>query len=707
MVRIGTNNIISLLLMLVLVMVVSMQMSINQGKNELDVTASKYGIEAKSVLDQVFMVTDDLSDFSLQLKKLEVSREMYNDVLSQYFEKSPAINSITVMWEPNAYDGKDSEYALRDNYPKEGLNSVTLFRDSSGQIKSIDKKQNGIDDYSNDYYTKSKQSLACVVHPISISEKYDNADHHEIALVSPILDGNTFMGIVSMDIGLEGVQQMFEGLSPYEYGTVNMLFENGEYLTNKNRDLIGSQLTDSNALEAVSSGEFYSVEKDGTYFRYVPVAAYTTGQFASVEITAPKSVIMAPAFRLIAILLGLSIVVMAITLLILYKIARSFAGPIVAVAEWSKQIATGDTNSELNYDFGTMTKDSQNEIHQMIWSFNEMVATIRGNVRVVKRVAEGDMTVFVGIKSDKDELGKSLYSLVQSNDQMYSNMLKIADKVAGGASQISGVNTTLADSSSKQAAAMEQLSATMEEVNAIASENEGRATDANDFSIKVQSDIKTGRIHMDQLLTSMKNIATSSEQISKIIKVIDDIAFQTNILALNAAVEAARAGVAGKGFAVVAEEVRNLAAKSAEAANQTKTLIENSVYTTSEGSKIAQETVNDMDIIVDRVTRSSSAVSQICEASKHQSEAIRQANMGIQMIAEVVTQNVAIAEESASASLEMDESARILRNEIDRFHLREREPGKPYIPPEKQCDQDFIKEATIHYQKYLNSLKKN
>ena len=699
--RIGTNVFISIIILILLSSVATTLLALDLSKKELDASAAKYAIEANSDLDNLFFLTENLSEISAEYKRLGVDRTEYRDMLNGYFAKSPMINAIWTMWEPNAYDGKDAEYANVGRYPKEGLNAVTLYRDpDTQQIEWIDEGESGLAFYNEDYYTTPKSTQNGFVMDPSMSEYYTKGDLYEISLVSPIIDAEgNFLGIIGMDVGLSQLQKKFEVLAPYKTGSVNLLYQNGEYLTNKDTALIGSYIEDPQILAAIAAGKAYSSEKDGNYLIYAPLVS-SSGQYASVEIIASKKLVREASDRLIRALLLLGLISVVGTLYGLYRVAQNAAKPIEALSIWSGKIATGDTNATIDFDFGNISPDSQNEVHAMISSFTKMVDAIQHNVDVVKRVSAGDMTVFVNIKSDKDELGKSLYSMVQSNDLMYADMLRIANKVTHSAEQISDVNTSLADSSSKQAAAMEELAATMEHVNHIASQNEKKSLEANDFSIKVTQDLTTGREHMDNLLTSMNDIAVSSEKISKIIKVIDDIAFQTNILALNAAVEAARAGQAGKGFAVVEDEVRNLASKSADAANNTKSLIEENVKKAQMGAHSAKSTVDEMTHIVEQVGQSAVIVSEICTSSKEQSEAINQANAGIQMIAEVVAANVAVTEESASASLEMHDSANVLKAEIDKFNLRQRVPGKPYIPPEKRDDQEFIKIATANFNEH-------
>ncbi|XQR04621.1 methyl-accepting chemotaxis protein [Acetobacterium wieringae] len=190
------------------------------------------------------------------------------------------------------------------------------------------------------------------------------------------------------------------------------------------------------------------------------------------------------------------------------------------------------------------------------------------------------------------------------------------------------------------------------------------------LSTTAQEKAQKGNDSMRQLQASMDEINQASGNISKIIKVIDDIAFQTNILSLNAAVEAARAGQHGKGFAVVAEEVRSLAARSAEAAKETTVLIEGSVKKTEGGNAIADETAIALEEIVEEITKAAQLVQEIAEASNDQATNITQINLGVDQVSQVVQGNTATAEQSAAASEELSGQSQLLKEMISRFKLK-------------------------------------
>lgn len=293
-------------------------------------------------------------------------------------------------------------------------------------------------------------------------------------------------------------------------------------------------------------------------------------------------------------------------------------------------------------------------------------------VRAANKIADGDLDVSINVKS-KDEVGILASAFVKMsaniNDVM-SNISSASEQVAAGSKQVSDSSMALSQGATEQASSIEELTASIEEIASQTRLNAENANKANEFSDSAKKDAMHGDEQMQEMLKAMDDINESSGSISKIIKVIDEIAFQTNILALNAAVEAARAGQHGKGFAVVAEEVRNLAARSANAAKETTAMIEGSIKKVEGGTRIAKETAEALNRIVQGVTKVANLVSDISVASNEQAAGISQINQGVMQVSQVVQSNSATSEESAAASEELSGQADLLREMVARFKLK-------------------------------------
>ena len=301
-----------------------------------------------------------------------------------------------------------------------------------------------------------------------------------------------------------------------------------------------------------------------------------------------------------------------------------------------------------------------------------MVTALKDKADAVTRIAERDLTVEVQPAGDEDVLGQSLVMMTDNLNDMLSQVVVASEQVNIGSNQISQSSQELSQGAIHQAASLEQISATVNEVNSRSDENARKSREAADIASTAVEKAREGNKNMEQLVSAMGRINTSSDEINKIVKVIDDIAFQINLLALNANVEAARAGKFGKGFAVVAEEVRSLATRSAEAVKETAVMVEDSKKSLEQGNTIAEITAFSLQEIVEGVDSVADVLMDISQASTQQAVGINEVSGGLEQVEKVTQETSASAEESAAASEELASQATQLKSMLDQFRLLQR-----------------------------------
>jgi methyl-accepting chemotaxis protein len=343
---------------------------------------------------------------------------------------------------------------------------------------------------------------------------------------------------------------------------------------------------------------------------------------------------------------------------------RSIVRPVKKLISAAERLTIGDVEI-------TIRAESTDELGVLMTAFDRMIGNIRAQARVAELIAGGDLTVAVPVRSDKDLLGLKLREMVAQNNTLLLNISSSSQQVTAGAENIASSSASLAQGATEQAGAIEELSATIEEIAGNTKKNALKAGEAKALADKVKSGADGGMDHVNEMLRSMDDIRQSSENISKIITVIDNIAFQTNILALNAAVEAARAGEHGRGFAVVASEVKNLADKSARAAKDVTEIILGSTAKVKNGQNIARITADSLGMIAGEIGRVSALVSEISEASGSQADSLNQIDAAIRQVSEVISNNTALTEETAAASEELSGQACILLDMVEAYKLDE------------------------------------
>lgn len=361
----------------------------------------------------------------------------------------------------------------------------------------------------------------------------------------------------------------------------------------------------------------------------------------------------------------ITLIMLANAFLSAKMLVKGIANPVAELTKAANQLAIGDVEVTLS------ERGTEDEITELLDAFRTMADNIQDQATTAHELSQGNLQVEVSPRSDKDILGWALKEIVDDYNILLAAMKESTTQVTAGAGQVASASQALAHGSTQQASAIEQITASMDEIADKTRINASQASEADKLAREVAIGAEAGNDKMREMVAAMKEINQSSVEISKIIKTIDDIAFQTNILALNATVEAARAGVHGKGFAVVAEEVRNLAEKSAQAANETGDMINNSISKVNNGSELAKETAKSLEDIVKNVEKTAELINNIAMATNNQATAVTEINQSIGQVSQVVQNNSASSEECAASSEELANQAEALIQMLGKYQLKE------------------------------------
>jgi len=529
---------------------------------------------------------------------------------------------------------------------------------------------------------------------ISEPIKWNALSDMTIVAAAPVKQNNVVKGLIYLKINAGMLSDITNQIKISNTNRAYMIGSSGNIIAHWNPEYINKKVKTSDLMkndpslqqlvaleEKLLAGEtgygFCSYDGVDQIAAYAPV---DDNLGWGVVVIAEKAEFMEGLNQGIKIILAVMVLAVVCAYFIAGRLANNISKPLVKLMDRMKLMAEGDLKTPVEVAKG------KDEVAVLGRSFAEAVEMLNSYVSEISsdlaEMAEGNLAVDTthNFKGDFKIIGDSIMIIADALNNSFREIQRAADQVADGAAQVAGGAQALSQGATEQASSIEELSATITEISEHVKENATFTTSAHQQMGMVSSQLYTGNEKMEEMVKAMKVINESSTKIARIIKTIDDIAFQTNILALNAAVEAARAGMAGKGFAVVSDEVRNLAAKSAEAAKETTALIQNAVDAVNQGTRIADDTKKAIDAVVNGAKEINTFMDKISEATNEQAVALSQITQGLDQISSVVQTNSATAEESAAASEELSGQAQILKGLLAQFKIKDEDEEERLMP---------------------------
>ncbi len=556
-----------------------------------------------------------------------MSRAQINKVISAAALESADLMGVGINWEPNAFDGKDAEFAgKKPEYDDTGRFVPYYAKDGKGGVTvepAVFTGAPGADDW---YLIPRKTGRTHFTDPYVY--KVNGVDVLMASLVVPIMIDGAFKGATNGDFKISEMAGILAQVKTLDGGQLSLVSNGGLYASNPNRALDGKKADDIPAagLAAIREGKVFEYDSaDGKVHLLQPLLLHPEIGPWAVRLSFPRSVATADARSVLTYTLMVSVLCAVVAALVLVALLSRLMLPLRRLSEAMTDLSSG--NADLSVRLATKGND---ELAAIGNGFNAFVGKINS---VLERVAHSSASV------------------------------------ATASTEISQGNNDLSSRTEQQASALEETAASMEELTSTVRQNADNARQANQLAASASSVAVRGGEVVAQVVDTMASINESSRKVVDIIGVIDSIAFQTNILALNAAVEAARAGEQGRGFAVVASEVRNLAQRSAAAAKEIKGLITDSVDKVEQGSRLVADAGTTMDEVVTSVRQVTDIVSEIAAASGEQSAGIGQVNQAIVQMDGATQQNAALVEQAAAAAESLHEQADTLVALVGEFKL--------------------------------------
>ena len=606
-----------------------------------------------------------LKDTVLLTERRAYEERYLLDSIWEMIRHDEYIMGAGVFFEPNAFQEGEPEYAMylgRDN----GDENKRFF-------KFLDYKFYG--NGAEEYYTKaSQEKVSHVVDPFVSSITGETI----FVLVVPIINNGQFMGTVVVDLNVKmfnalGIDESGEGAKTF-FDVIN---KDGKFVYSSNPDAVGKNLADyvgeENFKENIQSRfdkeTIFNVQDSHRVRYFAPLNIDDTSWY--VQSAMSLDIYNEGKNQLLVALITAEVILFILLQLVLFTALKKSLQPLGKLAEESDKLANGNFDIKVSYA-------QEDEIGRLVKSFNNIVKRLNYVVSDLQAkltaFAQGDFGS--EIKEDENYQGDfrpiltSLQDISTSLNGTLKNVHTSSSEVSGSADQVSSMAQRISEGTTKQASSIAELSKTMEDITEQIRHTTKQAEKAQQLGVVSGSHVETSNQKMTDMQGAMEEITEKSKEISKIIKTIDDIAFQTNILSLNAAIEAARAGEAGKGFAVVADEVGNLAKKSQEAAQNTSLLIEETIGAVQKGAKFTEETAEALQSVSESANQVNDLIEEISKASEEESAGVSRLSEGLQEISAVVQENSATAEESAATAEELSAQANLMNDLISKFKTR-------------------------------------
>ncbi len=656
-------------------------------------------------------IVNDLGSFLETMKQNgDTDRGKTDQTIRHMLESNPEVLAIWTGWEPNAFDGKDSEFVNKKGHDTTGRYVPYWVRGGDGKIDNTaltDYATAGPGDYYQLPFTQQK-TVVIEPYPYAIGGK----DVLITSVAKPVLIDGKPVGVAGLDLSLEKTSQALSLVHPMGTGSMSLVTAAGKIIGHPDAALIGKSLADGGA-QTAGWGELIAnpgIEKEmvgadgATYFAIASPIKLTQDMTWYAIVSVPKSTVFAQLNVMMRDAIATIVAAAVLLSLAGWLIARRFIGRITNVIGETARIAQGDLqmtlrDSQVKDEIGDLARslevllennrekarleneaDSNRSLSESERIAREKNAAkeaadikfaVDNLANALARLAEGDVSCrihqpFVG------QLDGVRNNFNGSAEKLQDALIRVSQNARGidaGANEIKSAADDLARRTEQQAAAVEETAAALEEITTTVKDAAKRAHEAGQLVSRARVGAERSGEVVRQAVIAMERIETSSNEISNIIGVIDEIAFQTNLLALNAGVEAARAGEAGKGFAVVAQEVRELAQRSAKAAKEIKGLITASNQHVSEGVQLVGDTGKALDVIVAEVQEINQHVGAIVESAQEQSSGLQQINTAVNQMDQDTQKNAAMVEETTAASHSLAMEVQALNQLLNQFEL--------------------------------------